>query len=34
MKIKEWGQYSVDEKTELLKYWWHYYGKLVITYEE
>lgn len=34
MEIKEWDQYSEDEKTKLLKHWWHYYGKLVITYEE
>ena len=34
MEFKEWNQYSKEEKETLLKHWWHYYGKLMITLEE
>ncbi len=34
MEIKEWAQYSREEKKTLLKHWWYYYGKLLITLEE
>jgi len=34
MEIKEWNQYSKEEKETLLKHWWYYYGKLVITPSE
>jgi len=34
MKLKKWNDYSNLEKQTLLKHWWLYYGKLLITAQE
>ena len=34
MQIKEWNEYTEDEKSSLLTHWFHYYGKLVYTLDE
>lgn len=34
MQIKEWNEYTGDEKSSLLTHWFHYYGKLLYTLDE
>ena len=34
IEIKEWKEYTDEEKKELLNHWWHYYGKVVYTFDE
>ena len=34
MERKEWNLYTLEEKKEILRHWWHYYGKLAYTFAE
>ncbi len=34
MELKQFSEYSLSEKKELLIHWWHYYGKVMYTLEE
>ena len=34
MEIKKWNLYSKDEKKNILNHWWHYYGKLLVSFDE
>lgn len=34
MEVKNWNEYTNDQKKTLVKHWWHYYGKMVITFAE
>ena len=34
IEIKEWKEYTDEEKKELLNHWWHYYGKVLYTFDE
>lgn len=34
MEKKSWNEYSLEEKSELLHHWWHYYGKILYTLDE
>ena len=34
IEIKDWKEYTDEEKKELLNHWWHYYGKIIYTFDE
>ncbi|MBE6160336.1 MAG: hypothetical protein E7157_04755 [Lactobacillales bacterium] len=34
IEIKNWNEYSSEEKNILLQHWWHYYGKILYTLDE
>lgn len=34
IEIKNWNDYSFEEKNKLLQHWWHYYGKMMYTLQE
>lgn len=34
LEIKKWNDYSLEEQSELLNHWWHYYGNIIFTLDE
>ena len=34
MEVKEWNNYTKEEKRALLNHWWYYYGKEIYTFDE
>ncbi|MGE5456290.1 MAG: hypothetical protein ACM3O4_04220 [Ignavibacteriales bacterium] len=34
MELKQFKDYTPSEKKEILLHWWHYFGKVIYTFEE